>query len=198
MVTKVNTSVYDAKFFAKYGDRPGWKKTAASIAKAVIKTTRTKEVIDLGCGAGITLMHLQDDYGVEVRGIEGSPASKPFWPASVKNKIRIGNLPRALRPKKSHTVLCLEVAEHIPTKSSRTLVRNCVRACSTYLVFSAAPPGQGGKSHINCQEWSFWEKLFKAEGYTVHKNKTKRIKELLKAYGAAEWYCTNTRVLHKS
>ena len=36
------------------------------------------------------------------------------------------------------------------------------------VLFSAAPPGQGGENHINERPLSFWQHLFKAKGYEAY------------------------------
>ena len=62
--------------------------------------------------------------------------------------------------------ICLEVAEHLPPANSRHLVRQLTSAAPQVL-FSAAPPGQGGEGHINCQPLSYWRKIFEEFGFRM-------------------------------
>jgi len=61
-------------------------------------------------------------------------------------------------------VQCLEVAEHLPRARSETLVADLV-AHADVVLFSAAPPGQGGEFHINERHYDFWKALFFRHGY---------------------------------
>jgi hypothetical protein len=56
------------------------------------------------------------------------------------------------------------VAEHLPARTARTLVRG-LTALSDVVVFTAATPGQGGAHHINLRPSSFWSSLFDDEGF---------------------------------
>src|SRR5205823_3545352 len=60
--------------------------------------------------------------------------------------------------------LCLEVAEHLPPRASRPLVRLLTRAAPLVL-FSAAIPGQGGVGHRNEQWPDYWRARFAEFGY---------------------------------
>ncbi|MCA9789386.1 MAG: hypothetical protein KC462_06410, partial [Cyanobacteria bacterium HKST-UBA05] len=53
--------------------------------------------------------------------------------------------------------MCVEIAEHIPNRCSRQLVKTLTKASDT-VFFTAAPPGQGGVGHINEQPQAFWER----------------------------------------
>jgi hypothetical protein len=59
--------------------------------------------------------------------------------------------------------ICLEVAEHLPTERSESLVQDLC-ALSDFVLFSAAIPSQPGTNHINCQWQSFWASLFEKNG----------------------------------
>ena len=61
---------------------------------------------------------------------------------------------------------CLEVAEHLDPAASETLVDNLV-AHAPIVVFSAAPPGQGGENHLNERPYEFWRDLFAARDYQL-------------------------------
>jgi hypothetical protein len=62
-------------------------------------------------------------------------------------------------------VQSLEVAEHLPGGTSAAFVASLVRHSRGLVLFSAAPPGQGGENHINEQSYDFWRGYFREWGY---------------------------------
>jgi hypothetical protein len=60
--------------------------------------------------------------------------------------------------------VCLEVAEHLPASASPKLIAFLTTAAPVVL-FSAAPPKQGGTNHINERWPAFWRELFAARGF---------------------------------
>jgi hypothetical protein len=62
--------------------------------------------------------------------------------------------------------LCLEVAEHLPSRTSAQLVRGLTDLAPIAL-FSAAVPGQGGTGHVNEQWPEYWRNLFKERGFAM-------------------------------
>jgi len=62
--------------------------------------------------------------------------------------------------------ICLEIAEHLPFRYSKTLV-NSLTDLSPVILFSAAIPLQGGEGHVNEQWPDYWASLFEKKGYVV-------------------------------
>jgi hypothetical protein len=58
------------------------------------------------------------------------------------------------------------VAEHLNPDQSDQFIDNLVRLSSRVL-FSAAPPGQGGRNHINERPPGYWKGLFERRGYAA-------------------------------
>jgi len=56
-----------------------------------------------------------------------------------------------------------EVAEHLVPQLGQRLVRVLARLAPT-VVFTAAPPGQGGLGHVNEQPSQYWIERFRAQG----------------------------------
>lgn len=67
-------------------------------------------------------------------------------------------------PSVYEVAFCLEVAEHVPPALGDKLVGYLAQAPT--VVFTAAPPGQGGTAHINEQPKDYWEKRFAMAGKT--------------------------------
>jgi hypothetical protein len=59
------------------------------------------------------------------------------------------------------------VAEHIRESASEIFVESITRHTRAYVLFSAAPPGQGGEHHINEQPEEFWRKKFEERGFVT-------------------------------
>src|SRR6266478_347091 len=109
---------------------------------------KSAPVLDLGCGKGTYLAHL-DKEGYHCLGVEGTSgiAAIADFPRIVE-----ADLSRPLEiewPRGS--VLCLEVAEHLAPESEPQLLETIDRYCDTWLVFSWAIVGQGEHGHNNCR-----------------------------------------------
>jgi hypothetical protein len=61
-------------------------------------------------------------------------------------------------------VQSLEVAEHLPVAAADGYVASLVRH-GPLVLFSAAPPGQGGEHHVNEQPPSYWREKFARHDY---------------------------------
>jgi hypothetical protein len=59
--------------------------------------------------------------------------------------------------------LSFEVAEHIDPEYASMLVANLTRRLPTRVIMTAAPPGQGGIAHVNCQPKQYWIDLLKEQ-----------------------------------
>jgi hypothetical protein len=67
-------------------------------------------------------------------------------------------------PERFDIAICLEVAEHLPEESAKTLV-DSICLLSDFILFSAAIPGQGGLHHLNEQWQEYWVEHFNVKGY---------------------------------
>ena len=161
-MTSNNDHVYDDCFFDRL--------TAESLASAkvivplLLNLIPPRSVIDIGCGQGAWLKVFKE-YGVEVtRGLDG-PWVNPSKLLIDKDNFRPVDLSQPFEVTGSYDLgICLEVAEHLPAKVSRPLIRTLTSAAPLVL-FSAAVPGQGGTHHINERWPSYWESLFADYGF---------------------------------
>jgi SAM-dependent methyltransferase len=89
---------------------------------------------------------------------------------------------------------CFEVAEHLDAALGDELIRFCA-AQAPIVVFTAAPPGQGGTGHKNEQPQSYWISRFRAEGMTY---KTRLSRELAEGFRRevvqSPWLANNVMV----
>jgi 2-polyprenyl-3-methyl-5-hydroxy-6-metoxy-1,4-benzoquinol methylase len=152
--------LYDRSFF-EYQDHiqsPVYE----ALADALYACLRPRSVVDVGCGTGFLLERFAM-RGATIRGLEGSRHAIALSP--VADSITRCNLERGVpRLGRFDLCLCIEVAEHLPARTARTLVRGLTEL-SDVVVFTAATPGQGGAHHINLRPKSFWTALFDGEGF---------------------------------
>ncbi len=60
----------------------------------------------------------------------------------------------------------IEVAEHLAARAAGGFVASLIRHADVVL-FSAAPPAQGGENHINEQPYEYWRVLFARHEYHI-------------------------------
>jgi SAM-dependent methyltransferase len=160
------TASYDSNFML-YTARSS-EYSAARIVSILHSALNVKSVLDVGCATG-TWLKAWERAGVrDIHGVDGEYVSVEqlqidqghFTAVDLTNPLTID--------RQFDLVQSLEVAEHIPTRSSEQFVRNLVRHASRYILFSAAVPGQGGENHVNEQEYEFWRNQFSSHGYVAY------------------------------
>jgi SAM-dependent methyltransferase len=155
---------YDHKFFAY--QQIGSLRSARAVAPTLLRHLRPASVLDVGCGAGAWVAAYAEAGASDVTGVDGPYLRSDqllfdhsnFRAVDVSSPFRLGRC--------YDLVQCLEVAEHLPPAASETLVDNLV-AHAPMVVFSAAPPGQGGENHVNERPYEYWRNLFAARGYPL-------------------------------
>lgn len=123
-------------------------------------------VLDVGCGAGAWLREWKA-LDVRVLGLDGDYVRR--------DKLLIGDDEFATADlakgfaldEKFDLVQSLEVAEHLPPESAADFVASLCRH-GDMVLFSAAPPGQGGENHLNEQPYDYWRALFQHQGFDMY------------------------------
>ena len=187
--------IYSDAFFSIPRHESVLQDTPAVLAKTVRAFYHPKTVIDFGCGCGIYLREFERG-GAEVFGIDGSPAAQRNL-AIDQSKFMLADLTKPVfMPKRYDCALCVEVAEHIPTDTSQTLVDNVTRG-SDLIVFSSAHKGQGGHDHVNEQDPKFWRDIFAQKGFEYLASDTKRFRDALSKAGAIFWLVENIAIFKR-
>ncbi|HVW76158.1 MAG TPA: class I SAM-dependent methyltransferase [Alloacidobacterium sp.] len=176
---------YDATFYQYL--QKGALRSAQIVVPLVMDWLKIKSILDVGCGAGAWLSVYQRQGIAASYGVDGDyvrPESllipqASFIPRDVSQPFDLGE--------RFDLVQCLEVGEHIPNASSKTLVANLVKH-SDRVLFSAAVPGQGGENHINEQTYEFWRAHFAAHGYVPYDF----LRPLLRGTDVESWYRYNS------
>ena len=158
-----DSHAYDADFMdlAKHSS----VRSARRIIEVVRSAFDVQSVLDVGCAVASTLRAWQESGVGDVHGIDGDYvdrarleiAQPSFTAADLSRPIDLGRT--------FDLVESFEVAEHIPTSASETFVDTITRHSKGLVLFSAAPPGQGGEFHVNEQPYEFWRRLFAARGF---------------------------------
>jgi hypothetical protein len=140
---------------------------SASSARAVSALVQTlfpiHSVLDVGCAQGVWLNAWHASGVADILGIDGEYVDQSalmfdrslFRRHDLTNAFDLG--------RRFDLVESLEVGEHLPEKSAEGLVASLALHGDAVL-FSAAPPGQGGEHHINEQPYEYWRGLFRKHG----------------------------------
>lgn len=155
---------YGDDFFAY--QQIGSLSSARAVAPIVKRDLRPTSILDVGCGAGAWVLAYGESGVADVAGVDASyvrPDRLMFDPS----RFQAVNVAGVFRMGRSFDMAqCLEVAEHLDPAASKTLVDNLV-AHAPVVLFSAAPPGQGGENHINERPYEYWRDMFQAHGYAL-------------------------------
>ena len=155
-------SSYDQSFFEYVNASAG--AAATRIVPLLQQSLAPASVLDVGCGQGAWLAVWQQQGVEDITGVDGSYvdrgrllfAPERFYPHDLSQPFDLG--------RSFSLVQCLEVAEHLPPASAGTLLDSLIRH-GDVIVFSAAPPGQGGHDHVNERSYEYWRSLFLDRGY---------------------------------
>jgi SAM-dependent methyltransferase len=151
-------------------------------------------VIDFGCNIGQWLRAFEDAGSILSVGIDHSKMEAGFNEVVPRGIFRPFDLASDVFHSciNAELVVCLEVAEHLPEQAADTLIETlCANA--DVVLFSAAPPGQGGLSHINEQPFDYWEEKFASRGYVADISIRKDLPVALKW-----WYRNNMAIFRKA
>lgn len=206
---------YGQKFFAQ---RRSLEWRVPVFCNAIIEAyPSAKSVIDFGCG-NADLVRGFMSYGLDAYGIEGTMNCIPYIkvpcidavdvPLSIHNRVMIHDLRYPIKnyfeeenPRLVDLALCLEVAEHLEVEYVDDFLYNIIRVANN-IVFTAAPPGQGGNHHVNLQSRQWWIEYFNNYNYELDYISYHIVKHKLEQSGKARikgikaWY-TNLMCFRK-
>lgn len=137
-------------------------------------------ILDVGCGLG-EIVNLANHMQIPAYGIDQLVTEdyeeQWFFHADLRSPFSLAEHVENLSM--VDMVLCWEVAEHIPDESLTifcdTLCNHLKRTDGSYLVFTAAHPGQTGTQHINARPATFWREQFFIRGLNYSPEKTLQV-----------------------
>lgn len=153
-----------------------------------------KSVLDFGCGIGSYLLGALNK-GCDVIGIEISEKAKAYTHVNIRPYIHYCDLMELIIMEYRDCINCFEVAEHIEPNKSDALIEKICTFSNGRILFSAAPPGQGGCGHINEQPKEYWLELFAKYGRKPLESTTEHIAANWKRLGAPDYIVKNLIVL---
>ena len=156
--------VYRAEFF-DHVDATSIRSASALVARLPLGFTPAS-VLDVGCGRGAWLEAWKARGVAGVVGVDGEYVDVSRLRIA-GSEFRTSDLSRAFDlGRRFDLVQCLEVAEHVPEAAACVLIASLVRHGDVVL-FSAAPPGQGGEHHVNEQPREYWIAQLAVHGYAA-------------------------------
>ena len=150
---------YNRRFFCRRY-KLHWR--AVPICDALWNLWKFKSIVDVGCATGDIVKEFEE-RGLDSWGVEGSSEAEEYI---ICKNFKIVDLrdPVTIFDRRFDLCLCLEVAEHIEEAFVDIFVSHLIEL-SDIIVLSAAPPGQEGTGHVNCQPPEYWIKKFKSCEY---------------------------------
>ncbi|MFH0341650.1 MAG: class I SAM-dependent methyltransferase [Chromatiales bacterium] len=190
-------AVYDMDYYANDVEDPAVR-SAGVIADSILLDLQPKTAVDVGCGTGALLKTLQE-RGCEVFGLEYSEAALEYSRARGLDVLKFDLERDIFKDDRTFDVaISMEVAEHLPQKIADRYVELLTRL-SSIVVFTAAPPGQGGLDHVNEQPPSYWFSKFQARDFNHDGDLSERWRNSWKATGVmADWYYKNLMIFRRN
>jgi SAM-dependent methyltransferase len=182
--------VYDWDWYKSYIEEPA-AHSAETISESIISDIGPHTVVDVGCGTGALLKALQSK-GCEVFGLECSEVALRYCRNRGLTVMKFDLERDDFSGDQAFDIaISFEVAEHLPERAVRRYVDLLTRL-SGVVLFTAAPPGQGGHDHVNEQPPSYWISMFKVHGYGCDEELAGRWREQWRASGGVvPWYYSN-------
>jgi len=154
--------IYTNRFF--YNNCMATASQALYMVPYFIKVFNVKRVLDLGCATGLWLKAFRMNQ-IDGLGIEGStiPQHLKMVPSNyiVQKDLRF-EIDKRLG---FNFIMSIEVAEHIEREYADVYVNNLTKHGADTIFMTAAPPGQGGDAHVNCQPKTYWVDKIEQKGY---------------------------------
>ena len=156
--------VYDSAFQTMAS--VGSAYAARRIVSAIHSILPPRSVIDFGCSRGAWLREWRAHGVQDIVGVDGDyvDSAKLEFDA---DRFVIHDLATPFsHGRRFDLAQSLEVAEHLPPPRAPSFVAD-LTAHAPAVLFSAAPPGQGGEHHINEQPAEYWRRLFVEHDYVA-------------------------------
>jgi cyclopropane fatty-acyl-phospholipid synthase-like methyltransferase len=172
-------------------------RSASAIAKSIPADLNPQTVMGVGCGTG-ALPEVLREQGCKVAGLEYAESALKYC-SDRKLEVQKFDLERmSLTDQRIYDLaISTEVAEHLPDACADRYVA-FLTGLSSWIVFTAASPGQGGTDHVNEQPASYWISKFKSQGFERQETLSNRWKCAWERSGTVEsHYYQNLLIFRK-
>jgi len=170
--------------------------TMQVIAEDIVAYFKPASILDVGCGGGALLQSLKS-RGVRGLGLEYSEPALQMCRARELMAVKF-DLERDewTRNETFDVAVSTEVAGHLPEDCADRLVGLLCRAANT-IIFTAAPPGQGGTDHLNEQPSEYWIGKFSRQGFMLDEPLTLEWRRAWKARRIVSFYHENLLIFRR-
>ena len=156
---------YDHKFIQYAAQSSAY--AAGKVAALLAPALGVRSVLDVGCAAGTWLKAWSGQGVADIQGVDGDYVDRAMLEIP-EGQFTPTDLNAAFdRGRTFDLVQSLEVGEHIKPASSDAFAESIARHAERFVLFSAAPPGQGGEHHINERGYEFWRAQFARHGFVA-------------------------------
>jgi SAM-dependent methyltransferase len=156
---------YGSSYYAAEGLDPELRSPRV-VVPLITSILRPRSVVDVGCGVGRWLSVFRENGIERIQGLDGQHIDAE-WLVIPRECFSAIDLSQPFRLHEQFDLaLCLEVAEHLPKESAKTIVQSLV-CLAPVILFSAAIPFQGGTHHVNEQWPEYWQRLFREHHYQM-------------------------------
>ncbi len=132
---------------------------------SIVQTIATvQSVVDIGCARGTWLREWQAQGVDDIVGVDGEYVDRDKLEIAPRCFVTHDLAAHYDLQRRFDLAQSLEVAEHLPGARAASFVADLVSHAPVVL-FSAAPPGQGGENHLNEQPYDYWRALFLHHDY---------------------------------
>ena len=189
--------IYDEKFFIDHLDDE-WLMETKSITELIYDKFKPKSVVDFGCGSG-SYLYFFSKLGVnKLKGFEGSQNAIELALIDKKYIDRCDITKKIELDETYDVCVCFEVAEHLDEDCVDMFLDNLCSSSATIL-FTAAPPGQGGRHHVNLKPSQYWIQKFEERHYCYQKSLTDGFKkEFDDLISVLSWMKTNIMIFQRN
>lgn len=188
--------IYNADYYECIVEGPATS-SAGAIADTIIGDLSPASVLDVGCGTGALLEALRE-RGCTVSGLEYADAALAYCRKRNLDVVKFDLENDVFANDRTFDVaVSMEVAEHLPESVADHYVDLLTRVTRT-VVFTAAPPGQGGADHVNEQPPSYWIAKFAGRDFGHNAALSQRWKSRWETAGVVQgWYHKNLMIFQR-